>query len=165
MRAVISWAANTWASSSDRPSGSRPRWAMLSPQANSSSTPNIGRACRLALRSFCCSALAFWPAANWNTPSSRNNRPIGRSKAPPASTISSASRAPGPDQGDWRLMINKDLAMSCASETDQAVGILRRVVQLAEAGQFPRHADGYSFALIALGLFFVQDTTTQGGGD
>jgi hypothetical protein len=39
-------------------------------------------------------------------------------------------------------MINKDLAISRASETDQAVGVLHGVVQLAQAGQFPRRADG-----------------------
>ncbi|MNY01262.1 hypothetical protein D3C86_1337870 [compost metagenome] len=38
-------------------------------------------------------------------------------------------------------------------------------MQLAEAGQFPRRADGYSLALIASGFFLVQHATTQRGGD
>ena len=52
----------------------------------------------------------------------------GKSNAPPARAISSASRAPGPLQGAWRLIINSDLAISRPSEADQSISRLNRIM-------------------------------------
>ncbi|MNH46101.1 hypothetical protein D3C79_1087520 [compost metagenome] len=70
--------------------------------------------------------------------------------------MSSASRADGPVQGAWRLMINKDLAISVASKADQAVGQLCRFMQLAQAGQLPRFGQVHRRALVAAGFGFVE---------
>ena len=62
-------------------------------------------------------------------------------------------------------MINMDLAISVASETDQAVGSLCGFVQLAEARQLPRLGQVHRRALVAAGFGFIEHATAQRGGD
>src|SRR3990167_8123444 len=91
--------------------------------------------------------------------------PMGRSKAPPARAISRASRAVGPDQGGWRLMISRDLLISRASEAHQTVGLLRRLMQLAKPRQLPGGLQVGAAGCITLGFLGVENAAAQGGGN
>ena len=71
----------------------------------------------------------------------------------------------GAVQGAWRLMINRDLAISITSEADQAVGHLCRLMQLAEARKLPRGRQVHGRALVAVGFALIQHASTQGCGD
>src|SRR3989344_1270059 len=90
---------------------------------------------------------------------------MGKSNAPPARAISSASRAPGPDHGAWRQMISSDLAISRPSETNKAISQLRGFMQLAKPGKLPGFAQAGGVALITSCFFVIEHATAQGGGN
>src|SRR5690606_25892016 len=52
-----------------------------------------------------------------------------------------------------------------ASKTYETIGLLRRLVQLAQAGKLPGRREIDGRAGVALGFLSIQHATTQAGGD